>query len=99
MMLDCIWVPEFARAGWLLDLTPSLKPDELAPHFPSAVAEATYGGRGWALPWTFNVGLLYYRADLLAQYGLRPPATHETLVGQGRRLPPRGRGPTPDGYV
>ena len=21
MMLDCIWVPEFARAGWLLDLT------------------------------------------------------------------------------
>src|ERR1700693_3558411 len=22
MMLDVIWVPEFARAGWLLDLTP-----------------------------------------------------------------------------
>src|SRR5262249_52749635 len=22
LMLDCVWVPEFARAGWLLDLTP-----------------------------------------------------------------------------
>jgi multiple sugar transport system substrate-binding protein len=34
MMLDCIWVPEFARAGWLLDLTPHLQPGELAPFFP-----------------------------------------------------------------
>src|SRR6266849_8184374 len=51
MMLDVIWVPEFARAGWLSDLTTHLRPDELAPHFPSAVAAATYGGRVWALPW------------------------------------------------
>ncbi|HWN91551.1 MAG TPA: extracellular solute-binding protein, partial [Verrucomicrobiae bacterium] len=35
MMLDCIWVPEFARAGWLLDLTPSVLPGELSDHFPS----------------------------------------------------------------
>ena len=26
MMLDVIWVPEFARAGWILDLTPSVAP-------------------------------------------------------------------------
>src|SRR2546428_5525271 len=99
MMLDWIWVPEFARAGWLLDLTPSLQPDELAPYFPSAVASATYGGRGWALPWNFNVGLLYYRADPLAKYGLRPPETDEELVEQGRRLPARGRGPRLPRYV
>jgi len=40
MMLDCIWVPEFARAGWLTDLTTHLRPDELAPYFASAVAAA-----------------------------------------------------------
>src|SRR5712692_12025982 len=34
MMLDVIWVPEFARAGWLLDLTDSLAPGELTAHFP-----------------------------------------------------------------
>ena len=28
MMLDCIWVPEFAKAGWLLDLTPGVSRDE-----------------------------------------------------------------------
>src|SRR5262252_2718987 len=51
MMLDVVWVPEFARAGWLLDLTDRLAPDELGPYFPSAVEAATVGGRVWGLPW------------------------------------------------
>jgi multiple sugar transport system substrate-binding protein len=99
MMLDCIWVPEFARAGWLLDLTSRLGPDELAPYFPSAVASATYDGRVWALPWNFNVGLLYYRADLLARHGLRPPETYEELVEQVIRIRAGERDRALDGYV
>lgn len=86
MMLDVIWVSEFARAGWLLDLTPHLEPDELAPHFPSAVAAAVYQGRTWALPWLMNVGLLYYRRDLLDRHGLGPPETYEDLVSQIERV-------------
>jgi multiple sugar transport system substrate-binding protein len=99
MMLDCIWVPEFARAGWLLDLTSRLQPDELAPYFPSAVASATWDGRVWALPWNFNVGLLYYRADLLARYGLRPPETYEELVEQVHRIRAGERDAKLDGYL
>ena len=99
MMLDCIWVPEFARAGWLLDLTPYLQPGELAPFFPSAVASATYRERVWALPWNFNVGLLYYRADLLTKYGLRPPETFEELIDQVRRIQAGERDRRLDGYL
>jgi multiple sugar transport system substrate-binding protein len=99
MMLDCIWVPEFARAGWLLDLTPYLQPGELAPFFPSAVASATYRERVWALPWNFNVGLLYYRADLLTKYGLRPPETFEELIDQVRRIKAGERDRRLDGYL
>ena len=99
MMLDCIWVPEFARAGWLTDLTTHLRPDELAPYFASAVAAATYDGRVWALPWNFNVGLLYYRADLLAKHGLRPPETYEELVDQVRRIRIGERDPALHGYL
>ena len=99
MMLDCIWVPEFARAGWLLDLTPQLQPGELAQFFPSAVASATYRERVWALPWNFNVGLLYYRADLLAKYGLRPPETFEELIDQVRRIRAGERDRRLDGYL
>jgi multiple sugar transport system substrate-binding protein len=99
MMLDCIWVPEFARAGWLLDLTPALAPGEMEAHFPSAVAPARYRGRDWALPWFMNVGLLYYRADLLAKYGLRPPATYADMVTAIRRVRAGEGNPRLDGYV
>jgi multiple sugar transport system substrate-binding protein len=99
MMLDVIWVPEFARAAWLLDLTPFLAPDELAPHFPAAVATATYNGRIWAIPWIMNVGLLYYRTDLLAKYGLRPPETYPELVAQVRRILAGERDPRLHGFL
>jgi multiple sugar transport system substrate-binding protein len=99
MMLDCIWVPEFARAGWLLELTPGVSPDELSAHFPSAVEAGTYSGRVWALPWFMNVGLLYYRADLLARYGFAPPATHAEMLEQIRIIRAAERNPKLEGYL
>jgi trehalose/maltose transport system substrate-binding protein len=99
MMLDCIWVPEFARAGWLVDLTAQLTPDELAPYFASAVTAGTYEDRVWALPWNMNVGLLYYRSDLLARYGLRPPETYEELIAAVGRIRDAERNPALEGYL
>jgi multiple sugar transport system substrate-binding protein len=99
MMLDVVWVPEFARAGWLLDLTPGLHPGELAPYFLSTVAAATDHGRVWALPWNMNVGLLYYRADLLGKYGLAPPETFDELARQVVRIRAGERDPALDGYL
>ena len=99
MMLDVIWTPEFARAGWLLDLTPFLSPGELAAHFPAAIETVTYGGRIWAIPWIMNVGLLYYRADLLRRYGLEPPETYSDLVAQITRIRAGERDPRLDGFL
>jgi multiple sugar transport system substrate-binding protein len=99
MMLDCIWVPEFARAGWLHDLTGALAPGEMDAHFPAAEASARYRGRDWALPWFMNVGLLYYRADLLAKHGLRVPETQAELVTAIRRVRAAERNPRLEGYL
>jgi multiple sugar transport system substrate-binding protein len=99
MMLDVIWVPEFAQAGWLLDLTPLLAPGELGSHFPAAAAAATHRGRAWAIPWIMNVGLLYYRTDLLERHGLEPPATYAELVERVRRIRALERDPGLDGYL
>ena len=99
MMLDVIWVPEFARAGWLLDLTAFVPAGEVDAHFPSAVDAATYRGRLWAIPWIMNVGLLYYRADLLAKYGLAPPETYDELVAQASRIRAGERNPRLDGFL
>jgi multiple sugar transport system substrate-binding protein len=80
LMLDVIWVAEFARAGWLLDLTDRWPVGERREHFASMIDAATLRGRLWAVPWVMNVGLLYYRADLLARQGLAPPKTYVTLA-------------------
>jgi multiple sugar transport system substrate-binding protein len=99
MMLDVIWVPEFARAGWILDLTASVPAAERDAHFPAAIEPSLREGRLWALPWFMNVGLLYYRADLLAKYGFRPPQTYEELVEQVRRIRAGEGDPRLDGYL
>ena len=99
MMLDVIWVPEFARAGWILDLTPWVAPAERDAHFPTAIEPAWRDGRLWALPWFMNVGLLYYRADLLAKYGFRAPETYDELTEQVRRIRAGERDPRLDGYL
>jgi multiple sugar transport system substrate-binding protein len=99
MMLDVVWVAEFARAGWLLDLRPWISPAELAPHFPSTREPATWNGGLWAMPWLMNGGLLYYRADLLARHGLEPPRTWEELVAQVERIRGAERDPKLDGVL
>ena len=99
LMLDVIWVAEFARAGWLLDLSRWVSKEELAPHFPSTLEPATWNGGVWALPWLMNVGVLYYRADLLARHGLAPPRTWEDLVAQVDRIRAAERDPRLDGVL
>jgi multiple sugar transport system substrate-binding protein len=99
LMLDVVWVPEFGRAGWLLDLTDVVGPDELAAHFPAAVHAGQDRGRVWAIPWTMNVGLLYYRKDLLDKYGLRPPQSYDELVAQVERIKAGERDPRLDGFL
>ena len=99
LMLDVIWVPEFARAGWLLDLGSAIPVNEVAAHFPAAVDAAKADGHLWALPWMMNVGLLYYRKDLLDKYDLRPPATYGELLDQVERIAAGERDGRLDGYL
>ncbi|HYB44532.1 MAG TPA: ABC transporter substrate-binding protein [Candidatus Methylomirabilis sp.] len=99
LMLDVIWVPEFARAGWLLDLTPFVSPAELAPHFPAAAEVAVLDGRVWALPWFMNVGLLYYRKDLLDKHGLAPASTYAELLRQVALIRSAEGDPHLDGFL
>jgi trehalose/maltose transport system substrate-binding protein len=64
--IDVIWAPEFARAGWLADLSSAFPPQRLSGEFlPAAAQAATLEGRTFAVPWFVDVGLLYYRTDLV----------------------------------
>ncbi len=83
MVLDIVWVAEFARAGWIADLSAEVPPAALeADLLPGAAAVAVQDGRTWALPWYIDVGLLYYRKDLLTA----PPRTYQELAAAVRAV-------------
>jgi multiple sugar transport system substrate-binding protein len=73
LQLDAIWTPEFAAAGWILDL------DRFRPatgaFFPATVTANSWRGRLYAMPWFVDVGMLYWRTDLMDA----PPATFDEL--------------------
>jgi multiple sugar transport system substrate-binding protein len=63
LQLDIVWTAEFAAAGWILPL------DRFAPDvgdfFPAAVRANRWRGALYAMPWFVDVGLLYWRTDLM----------------------------------
>jgi multiple sugar transport system substrate-binding protein len=93
-VLDVIWVAEFARAGWLADLSASFPPERVRAEFLAGPADAVLAdGHTRAVPWFADVGLLYYRADLVA----RAPATYADLEAGARAA--MARQPGIAGYV
>jgi multiple sugar transport system substrate-binding protein len=79
LQLDVIWTPEFAAAGWILPLD-RFQPETDA-FFSSTIEANRWGDSLYALPWFADVGMLYWRTDLMAA----PPATFDDLVREGRR--------------
>lgn len=75
---DVVWVPKFAAAGWLLDLSGRWNPSELEAFLPADLDAGTYGGRLYRIPAFTDAGLLYYRTDLVPS----PPQTFEDLYRQ-----------------
>jgi ABC-type glycerol-3-phosphate transport system substrate-binding protein len=79
LQLDVIWTPEFAAAGWILPLD-RFQPETEA-FFSSTIEANRWGDSLYALPWFADVGMLYWRTDLMAA----PPATFDDLVREGKR--------------
>jgi multiple sugar transport system substrate-binding protein len=78
LQLDVVWTPEFAAAGWLLPF------DRFSPaasdFFQAAIEANRWEGKLFALPWFVDVGMLYWRTDILD----RPPTTFDELTATAR---------------
>lgn len=63
LQLDVVWTAEFSAAGWIAPL------DRFTPvvddFFPNVVAANRWNGTLYALPWFVDVGMLYWRTDLM----------------------------------
>lgn len=95
--MDIIWVPKFAAAGWLLPLSDRLSAAERSQYLAGDVAGGTYQGQLYRIPFRSDGGMLYYRTDLLAAAGQRPPETFSELMQTAKAL--QQQGAVPWGYL
>jgi len=72
---DVVWVPKFAAAGWLLDLSERLSPGDAEEFLAADLLAGSYQSRLYRIPAYADAGVLYYRKDLLP----RPPETFADL--------------------
>jgi multiple sugar transport system substrate-binding protein len=102
-LMDVVWVGQFIQSGWLEPLEKYYGPqsaDSLKPFFQRVLRQVDiYNNQLYALPLYVDGGLLYYRRDLLEQYGhSRPPTTWDELRLWSQEIQDQERKQNPDFY-
>ena len=93
LLMDVTWTPKYAAAGWLEPLEGWLGDNALADLAPGADLGNAFNGHLWRFPLVADMGLLYWRTDLMPA----PPRTPAELEAISRRL--QAAGEVPWGYV
>ena len=93
LLMDVTWIPKYAKAGWLEPLDSYFDDDELNALATGASEGNHYEGSLLRWPLVADIGLLYWRTDLMNQ----PPRTPEELESISRKL--QNSGKIPYGYV
>ncbi len=74
--IDVVWPAQFSTQGWTLDLTNRWPASDRANYLPGPIKSCTYNGAIVAAPMRTDLGVLYYRKDLVST----PPNTFEELT-------------------
>lgn len=89
--MDIVWVPKFAAAGWVRDLTDRIPPEQLSKFIQGNVEGGRYRGKLYRIPHASDAGMLYYRKDILEQAKIPPPKTFEEMVKISQNLQKQGK--------
>jgi multiple sugar transport system substrate-binding protein len=76
--MDVIWTAEFAQAGWIKPWTGINRARAVKDRLSGPLKSVTYKGNVWAVPFTSNTQLLWYRKDLVPNPGEK--ATWDQLI-------------------
>jgi multiple sugar transport system substrate-binding protein len=80
--MDVVWTAEFSQAGWIKEWTGANKKAATTGKLAGPLRSVTYKNRIWALPFTSNTQLLWYRKDKVKT----PPKTWSQLIDQAIKL-------------
>ena len=79
----------FVKNGWLTPIDEFVKASpeyDIADYIPSALAGGEVGGKLYAIPLFTERPVLYYRTDIFAKAGIKPPKTFDELMADAKLL-------------
>jgi multiple sugar transport system substrate-binding protein len=82
--MDIIWPAEFGANGWTVPLDDKWPASDRANYLPGPLQGCTYNGKLWAAPSRTDVGLIYYRTDIIST----PPNTWDDLTNMAKAASP-----------
>lgn len=88
--IDVIWPGLLAKH--FIDLKAHVPEAEIRQHLPAIIENNTVEGRLVGLPWYTDVGLLFYRKDLLERHGAAVPERWSELADQALWIQQAERG-------
>lgn len=74
--IDVVWPAQFSSNGWTTDLTSRWPASDRANYLQGPIKACTYNGQVVAAPLRTDLGILYYRTDIIST----PPSTFDQLT-------------------
>lgn len=87
MSIDVVYPAEFASNGWTMQLDSKWPASARSGYLQGPIQACIYNGHIWAVPFRTDVGLIYYRTDLVTT----PPNTWDELTTMAQQLQSSGK--------
>lgn len=85
--IDVTWPAQFATPGWLAPLDSYVSSSYLNQFWPSAANVGKVNGHIYGIQRYMDIGMLYYRTDLVQKYGGgTPPQTRSDLQAMATKI-------------
>jgi multiple sugar transport system substrate-binding protein len=85
--IDVTWPAQFATPGWLAPLDSYVSSSYLGQFWPSAANVGKVNGHIYGIQRYMDIGMLYYRTDLVQKYGGgTPPQTRDDLQAMATKI-------------
>ncbi|GER83826.1 ABC transporter substrate-binding protein [Thermogemmatispora aurantia] len=86
VQIDVTWPAQFATPGWLAPIDQYVTSSYLNQFWPSARTVGRVNGHLYGIQRYMDIGMLYYRTDLVEKYGGSVPQTREEMQTLAERI-------------
>ena len=84
--IDVTWPAQFATPGWLAPIDQYANASYLQQFWPSAGSVGKVNGKLYGIQRYMDIGMLYYRTDLVQKYGGTVPQTRDQMQAMATQI-------------